>query len=235
MNKIAFFVEGLTERLLVERLLTEIAGEDNIELKVLTATGGSKFQRQFSTVSVKKANNCVCSALIVQCSTDNRVASDMRDQYAKLSSSGYSVIIGIRDIFPDFKSTDIPRFRKALSKNIDAKEARVVYVLGVMEVEAWFLAEHNHFEKIHPGLTPPIVKATLGFDPETYDIQNVAHPAEQLHNVYQTVGFSYKKINKSISRTVRVLDIANIYLSLGDRFDDIKTLLNEINVAICPR
>ena len=42
-----------------------------------------------------------------------------------------------------------------------------------MEIEAWFLAETTHYQKIDPVITLATVKANFGFDPKTTTWNNV--------------------------------------------------------------
>jgi hypothetical protein len=56
----------------------------------------------------------------------------------------------------------------------------VDFVLAVMEIEAWFLAETTHYARIDPAITMAAIKSTLGFDPENDDLQRRPSPAEDL-------------------------------------------------------
>jgi hypothetical protein len=102
-------------------------------------------------------------------------------------------------------------------------------VLGVMEIEAWFIAEHTHFERMHASLTTATVSAHLGYDPAIHDVQVVPEPAAELRNVYSTVGLGYAKKRNQIERTVNRLDYALLYLSIRTRVPDFDVLANCID------
>ena len=42
----------------------------------------------------------------------------------------------------------------------------VDFILSIMEIEAWFLAEHSHFAKIDPKITLEAIADKLKFNPE---------------------------------------------------------------------
>ena len=102
MNKLAVFVEGQTEQLFVEKLLQAIAGEKSITIEKRKAAGGgasAKRHCRFVEVSAARGDEQYY-AMIVDCGTDSKVKSDIRERYERLTDSGFSTIIGIRDVYP---------------------------------------------------------------------------------------------------------------------------------------
>jgi hypothetical protein len=83
-----------------------------------------------------------------------------------------------------------------------------------MEVEAWFLAEWNHFLKVDARLTIDLIKENLGFDPAIDDMEARPHPAEDLHHIYQLVGRAYRKQKNQVDTVVTNLDYEFLYLKL---------------------
>ena len=73
------------------------------------------------------------------------------------------------------------------------KPINPIFVLGVMETEAWFLAEHTHFRKLNSNLTSERIKAEFGFDPSVDDMQLRSCPSDDLHSIYQLEGFRTEK------------------------------------------
>lgn len=154
MRKLAVFVEGQTEQVFVERLLTEIAGRRSIRIETSQGSGGRKVQRIFlSQKSTPPHPTHRYYAMIYDCANDGCVVSDLRDNYANLVTSGYTAIVGIRDVFPR-PHDDIPQLEDAFKQVVPTQPVTPLLALGVMEVEAWFLAEHSHFARIHPQITP---------------------------------------------------------------------------------
>ena len=228
MFKLAVFVEGLTEQVFLERLVREIAGQKGIEVVHHRMHGGDRAIHTISSLEAKSPVGTEYLVLIVNCSSDNTVASDIRDNYDSLAAKGYSAIIGIRDVFPKFSHSDIPKLRAGLRFKIKTNPIPVNFVLGVMEVEAWFIAEHTHFTKIDSALTNPSIQATVGFDPSTVDSTTLANPAKDLHDIYKIVNLAYRKHQNQIQRTVNALDYAKMYVDLRG-ITDFGVLIQEID------
>ena len=121
-------------------------------------------------------------------------------------------------MYPKFVRGQIPELRRGLQKYVKTKPVTPLFVLGVMEVEAWFLAEHHHFPAIHPALTCERIRAELGFDPATDDMQARPCPHDDLHAVYQLERLDYRKRADQIQRTVDVLDYEYAYVEMPARF-----------------
>ncbi len=148
-RKIAFFAEGQTEQIFIERLLTEAAGSRKMKVETLQAIGGRRFARFFYKLTPEtNAADHSFYALIYNCGSDGRVASDIRDQYPTLVSSGYSTIIGIRDVAPEVRRSDIPKLRAGVSRFMPQVPIAPLLVLATMEVEAWFMGEYTHFPRL---------------------------------------------------------------------------------------
>jgi hypothetical protein len=230
MKKLAIFVEGQTEQIFIERLLIEIAGAKGLQIQCYTATGGACGARSLKQLKVSgdtgKFNRFV---MLVNSSNDGRVRSDIGDQYDGLVNAGYSSIIGIRDVYPDVPLNDINKLRNGLHFNLKASPIQVLFVLGVMEIESWFIAEHTHFTKLSPSLTVQAITTALGFDPESDDLQMRPNPASDLHASYKLAGFAYNKSRKNVERTVNLLDYARLYLETPNRFPDFAAFIASID------
>lgn len=211
--KMAIFVEGLTERLLVERLLYEIAGRHNIHIR-LESVFGRKGVRRIVLVSDDTPAEQRGYVLIRDCHGDDHVGSDIRDNYDSLVKAGYSDIIGLRDLFPK-SIQDLPILlglsKRSLNYKLKTLPVRVKWIIAVMEIEAWFLAEHTHFTRIHKDLDIERIVRDLGFDPRIDDMENRNHPASDLNSVYNLEGQAYDKTKEVITRTINSLDIAIMY------------------------
>ena len=171
MKKLAIFVEGLTERLFAEALLRQVVDAKKLNIEVYQATGGRTTPRRLTLISKTAASaEQIYYIQIVESCNDSRVGSDVRDRYSDLVRAGFQSIIAIRDVYPECVHADIPTLRRALAYRLPTKPILVTFILGVMEVESWFLAEHTHYPKIHANLTVPRIMTTFGFDPSTDDI-----------------------------------------------------------------
>lgn len=233
MDKVAIFVEGQTEEIFVERLLLEIAGRQSICIETRRGYGGRRFPRKLITLKRETPRGDErYLALIVNCATDNRVKSDIRDNYESLVKSGYKAIIGIKDVYPDFKRQEIPKLEAGLRYKMKTRPVEVTFVLAVMEIEAWFLAEHEHFKRIHEGLTLARIRKAVGFDPSADDVELRDHPSDDLHRIYSLVGLAYNKRRGNVHRTVKVLDYSRMYLELGNRVSALGQFVGAIDTFL---
>ncbi len=230
MKKMAIFVEGETELRFIDRLLREIANEKNLQIVLVRASGGARSVRMYDVVSDSGSGSDKKFYIrIVNSGTDNRVGSDIRDNYEALINLGFSAIIGVRDVYPDFSLADLPNLRTGLCYRLRTKPVSVDFVLGVMEIEAWFLAEYTHFSRIHPRLSVSRIAAIHGFDPSVDDMQLRDHPAIDLHNAYLLEGLAYQKTGGQIQRTVEALDYGDMYLEHKAKFPDFAVFMRVID------
>jgi hypothetical protein len=233
MKKLAVFVEGQTEQLVVENLLIQIAGKHNIRIDKVQATGGEA-KRKYIEIDGKSVDSGEeFYALVVDCRGDESVKSDILNRYAGLSAEGFALVIGIRDVFP-LQRADLPKLRLRLYQYVKTKPLRVVLVLAVMEVEAWFLAECTHFPRIHAALTTDLIRDNVGFDPCVDDVELRDHPANDLHVIYRLAGMSYNKRRANALRTIEALDWASFYFALPDRVPSLRTLTDAIDSFLVP-
>lgn len=226
MKKLAIFVEGQTERVFIERLLAEIIGRRHLRIESYVAEGGGRAGgRALNLINVIDPDHKVrFFAMIVDCGSDGRVRSDIGERYDSLVAVGFSTIIGIRDVYPDIAYQDIAKLRTGLQLGLKQLPVKVLFVLGVMEIESWFLSEFSHFTRLHPRLTTEVISKTLGFHPEKDDMQLRTHPASDLNDAYHIVGRGYDKSKQKIQRTVNILDYAELYLGMKGRLPDLDAL-----------
>jgi hypothetical protein len=235
MKKLAVFVEGQTEQIFIEKLLVEIAGKNNIAIEKRQALGGQSTKRTLKLIEASTPESDQhYFAQIVDCGSDSRVKSDIMDRYNGLVAQGFDTIIGVRDVYPDIAHGDIPLLRSGLRRHLKTSPIDVKFVLGVMEIETWFIAEHTHLQRLHSSLTPILIKSRLGFDPSIDDVQLRPHPAEDLDNIYHLAGLKYAKDKNRVQRTVRILDYERIYLDLPSKYPDLKTLIDTITNFLSP-
>jgi hypothetical protein len=224
MKKLAVFVEGQTEQIFVEKLLIEIAGANKILFEKSKAYKDVLIREGTSL----KHPDQKYYVLLVNCAGDERVKSKIRDTYEDLVNKNYVAIIGLRDVFPQLRS-NIPQLQRNLYKYIKTKPIKPELILSIMEIEAWFLAEHSHFEKIHKGLTLNTIKNKLKFHPSEDDMQLLTNPAADLDRVYQIVGYRYTKELKNSQRTINKLDYAVIYLELISKLPPLEHMVRVID------
>lgn len=236
MRRLAIFVEGLTEELFVERLLTEIAGTKGLVFEKRHASGGKVKSRTFTSITAPSGSSSPqYYVLIFNCGNDSRVGSDIREQYPRLKSTGYKTIIGLRDAFPTAKNlAEVAKLRRLLNYKVDSRSNEVAFILSGMEIEAWFISEHTHFERISKKLTLDQVRKVIHLDPRTDDVQKRLNPGWDLDAIYRRANKKYTKDEFSIRRTITALDFERVHLELGEKFDDLKLLIKKIDKFLSP-
>ncbi len=231
MKKIAFYVEGQTELVFINKLLVTIAGSKNIEIETRNVHNNAIILK-----TVSQPNNPQYHALIFNCSSDGYVKTRILQDAVSLFDQGYSEIIGLIDLYP---RTDLVKFENELNNGTLKNGRRITQplpkdisiIIAVREIEDWFLAECNHYTCIDTLLTLDTAHiASLGFNPYTDDltIRNTT-AANDLRSVYRLVGKTYNKTLDKVQRTVECLDYANLYIEISGRIPKLNELIGKIN------
>jgi hypothetical protein len=229
MKKMAIFVEGQTEGIFVSRLVKELAGRKNFLIKEVKAEGtGVRRSNHIISMLNKKTNVLDYYFLIFDCGQDERVQSDIREVYPRLISHEFTSIVGIRDVYPT-KRADLPRLSLLKKYGLKTNPVDPSIILAIMEVEAWFIAEHTHFIRIDSTLTAESIFAALGFNPATEDAQLRDHPAADLNAIYRLAGHTYGKKRWEVERTVNCLDYDLLYMHLAATQPSLGELVTEID------
>ena len=232
MRRLAVFVEGQTEVLFLRRILEVVATQSSVTIHTLKLAGKSG-KTELMTVELAQGNDLVTHyVLLIDCGTDAQVKSAIRERYDGLAQQGYELIIGVRDVYPDFTFAQVAQLRSGLASNLLQQPTRVVFVLGIMEVEAWFLAEHTHYSRIHANLTVARIREELGFDVVADDLQRRPHPAKDLGEAYWLEKMVYDKSRERALRTIQALDFDHLKLQLSKQFPDLGVLLIEMQKFI---
>ena len=230
MIKLAIFVEGQTESLFVNKLFREISGRKNIEIQNQSLTGNLEMGRSLNEIeAASKVENKKYFVMIVNCEADNRVASAIKENYQQLTAKGFSFIVGMRDVYPDFAPSEVAELRTGLMYRMPTSPTEVLFILGVMEIETWFVAECSHFEKIDPKLTPSLIMEKMNINPCDDDIQKRKNPAKDLDEMYGLVGKAYTKKRSNTLRTIDCIDYARMYVETSEKIYDLKRLVECID------
>jgi len=230
IKKIAIFVEGKTELIFIERLLLEIAGKNKIEIKKRTLQGQNRcpsienFTDNYLKYKVRVYNSC----------NESKVLVDIIDNYAQLISENFIKIIGIRDIYrkdrDEYPRKDI--IQKRVINTLKREKLHIVkMIIVIREVETWFLAELNHYEKIHKDLTLEKINNELINLKDIVNFEkDILHPADTLNNIYQLVtNRHWTKSEKQIKRTVQAIDYENLYLNTKEKVPSLKELIDTLD------
>ncbi len=225
-------MEGLTEQLFIEKLLTEILGDRNIAIEKSKMQGGSSVAISITVISTPNiTNDTGYYFLIIDCGGETTVSSYIREQRESLINTGYVAIFGLLDVRPRWERDEIPELERFLYYGLPQRELETKFILSIMEIEAWFLADENHYKEIDPNLTLDLILMNNNFDP-TSNTEVLENPAELLDEIYKNVDLRYGKSRSQISRTVNNLDYENIYFEVQNRIPSLKELIQSIEVHI---
>ena len=229
MRKLAIFVEGLTEQILVRKMLQEVLDRNKIAIQAVKITGGHNVRMSFTVMRAAHVNNLTdYYVLIYDCGGETNVKGYLVSQRDKLVSNGYRMVLGLRDVYPSFSREEVERLRKGLNYRLPQKGARTKIHLAIMETEAWFLGEYHHLRKVSRKLTPEFVEKHLGFNPRKDPMDQRERPAEDMKAVYQLAGHDYTKKRDRLNAVVNKLDFNYFTSGLADRMPSLRFFVKEL-------
>lgn len=225
-KKFAVFVEGLTEQEFTIRLLTELAGRHGITFELHRQHQGS-----LSFSELRSHETPVIHVLVANCCNDGQVKSQIKDRYQSLKLAGYSLIIGLRDIYP-FCHDDIAKLEENLLVGLPCDDDLPIHIhLAVMEIEAWFLEEVKHFSRIDKNISIDELIAS-GFDHTKIRAYELPHPAETLSKIYQSVGKGYSKNKRQVQRTIDALDYEELYVNTCQKAPSLASFIASLEAGL---
>lgn len=211
MSLIALLVEGKTEWIFFTRLLPLIQLPDKLFV--------SK-----NLIEVLENNIHENKIWLQDCSGDNSFPTYMRKNANAFLRNDFRRVIIIRDYFPANRHpTNLSKkdLCQSLLGNLPAsiicKYSENVFInLSVEEVEAWFFADRNLFERLNPSLTQAYINSRynniLTVNPET-----IRHPSAKLKEVIdnEIPGHTYNKTEKEAYFVISRIDM-NTCLEMMD-------------------
>ncbi|MFH1287071.1 MAG: DUF4276 family protein [bacterium] len=190
MTKISFFVEGQTERIFLEKFLSEYFGIIKVTIKSNKLIGDKTHQ-----IRARKINsNTEVYVLIYEVMNGDKVVSEVLDRAERMIKVGYRQLLALRDLYPK-KIEEKDRIINATLKEFNKSQFadKLKHILAIMEIEAWFLADYKLFEKIDKRLTTQFINHNSGLDLMNTDPETYPHPAKIIDTILKIVGKSYKK------------------------------------------
>jgi len=229
MRKLAIFVEGLTEQILVRHMLQAVLDRNKIAIQAVKITGGHNVRMSFTVMRAAHVNNLTdYYVLVYDCGGETNVKGYLMMHREKLVSNGYQMILGLRDVYPNFERGDVDKLRRGLNFQIPQKGVRTKIHLAIMETEAWFLGEYRHLRKVSRKLTPEFVEKRLGFNPRTQNMEERQRPAEDMKAVYQLVGHDYTKKRDRLNAVISKLDFQYFTHGLTERMPSLERFVTEL-------
>lgn len=229
MSAFVIFVEGQTELVFVERLLFEMLGYQDLRIVLERQHGGF-----YHEIGIRGAppENAYHKVLIVNCASDGKVLSAIEERANKLRNAGYNLILGLRDIYPT-PSYELEEIYELAANRLASMPLPCKLVIAVREIEAWFLADTEHFCKYNPLLTSALIHQQIGVNVAQQDVEQIPHPSELLKKIYNLVGGTYGKKLKEAHQVVNILNYVYLYLEAPASVPALKKFVEELDVAMC--
>lgn len=192
MRKVALFVEGLAEQVFVRDFLIKWYDWDinKVGLACYKLHAGNEYEAPYQHGTVDSENYFQ----MFNVGNDSSVLSVMLDRADRLHNAGYSLVVGLRDMFSKvyhqktFQKNNEriidpelnERFIQSAKEEIEAssKPLKLQMHYAIMEVEAWLLGMPKFMEHLQDIN-----------DPET----DIYHPAEKLKELMEAMGSGYDK------------------------------------------
>jgi hypothetical protein len=186
------------------RFLSEYLGENKIEIHMEKRLGN----RGVKYLGMRKNPYAEFYILVYDVGGDGNVVSAVKERSQKMiKSAGYSWILALRDLYPNSraeKKAVIEAFNRIFKKYSYRSKLRLI--LAVMEIEAWFLADHDLFERLNPTATAKTIKERLDIDLIKDDPESYEHPAEKVKAIFNLFDENYKKKEKQSHKIAANLD-----------------------------
>ena len=160
--------------------------------------------------------------MIINVHGDEGVISSIKDRERSLiEKSGYEKIIGLRDMYsevykklsPGAINDDISnQFIQSHNSTIQKMtyQDRIKLYFAIMEIEAWFLAMYNIFQRIGSVLTVEYIEEKLGFDLRRIDPQEeFFKPSNQVRDVLLLSGLQYDKKESDIENITSKMELVD--------------------------
>ncbi len=222
MKKLAIFVEGLTEQILVRQMLQAVLDRNRIAIQTVKITGGHNVRMSFTVMRAAHVDlQTDFYVLIYDCGGETNVKGYLMARRDKLISNGYTMILGLRDVYPNFSREEVPKLIRGLNHKLPQKKARTHIYLAIMETEAWFLGEYRHLKKVSRKLTPEFIEKHLGFNPRIENMEDRDHPAIDMKAAYQLVGHDYTKKRDRLNAVISKLDFRYFTHELAQKMPSI--------------
>lgn len=212
VRKVALFVEGLAEQVFVRDFLIKWYDWDinKVGLACYKLHAGNEYEAPYQHGTVDSENYFQ----IFNVGNDSSVLSVMLDRADRLHNAGYSLVVGLRDMFskvyhqktfqknneriidPELNERFIQSAKEEMEASSKPLELQMHY--AIMEVEAWLLGMSKFMEHLQDIN-----------DPET----DIYHPAEKLKELMEAKGSGYDKHSKDIESIIGNLEKED-YLAL---------------------
>lgn len=207
-RKIAFFVEGQTEAILIKEMIFKYLGHQGIRIERFQIHGDSFYEVGATGTPPDETN---IQILIMDCQGDGRVVSAIKERQSGLASAGFSNVIGVRDLYPADKGL-VEEIEQDMADYLQGCAVPARVFLAIMEIEAWLMSDPNFFQSLDANLDTATIADVLKTSPEALDVESVKHPARLIDDLLKRVGRTYRKRERDAYQIVNAVNLDTLFL-----------------------
>ena len=210
MRRICVFVEGQTELIFVREFLLKWYHYSDVCIRCFHLRAGHYETAEYDFGNLEASN----TYQIIDVGNDNMVLSIMIKRAEKLISTGFNLVIGLRDMYSQAYRLKSSTINEAITKsfietaNSTLKESvpasihsQISIHYAIMEVESWILALSNALQRANPELTREVMRK-VGVLPAFRIEREIFHPAETLDVLMRKCGKSYDKHKDQVNSII---------------------------------
>lgn len=214
MRKVAVFVEGQAELILVRELLLCMYDYQQVGIECYMLRSGEYTSVPYLYGSRNESH----FYMLVNVGNDSSVLSQMKKRAERLFREGFCKIIGLRDMYSEQYRNLV--FERKINAEINAcfidahraqiermpSSEKISFFFAIMEIEAWLLGMKEVFTRMDARLTVDYIKEQLHIDLEHADPETTYfHPAKHLGEILHLAGRHYNKHESEISSLINLL------------------------------
>jgi len=232
LKKIGIFVEGQTDRIFVVKFLSEYLGGEH-KFSRLERKFKNKNRDEFITKRIYPEAKYFI--LIFDSSGDGNVLPALYERAENMiQNQNFEYLIALEDLYNrprNKKKLIISKFEERIK--VFRFHDRLRFVLAIMELESWFLADANVFSRINNILTPEYIHEKININLLAINPESLPHPAETINKIYKLLDQSYKKTKDQAYQITERLDFD--FICSDETLAKVKSLkffINNINESL---
>lgn len=210
MIKIGIFVEGQTERIFVVKFLEEYLGGEQNFSRIEIENHGKRGTR---VLTRRNYPDSVYYILIFDSMGDGNVIPALLDRAENMiNNEDYSFLIAIQDMYDRPRNTKqvvINSVNRLYGKTLFPDKLK--FVLSIMEIESWFIADYNIFSRINNLLSPEYILNNLHYNIKEINPEDYDHPSTVIDKIFRLIGQRYDKNKSQTHHIVNYIDFDFLY------------------------
>ena len=205
MIKTAIFVEGLTEREFIKKLIYKRYGNRPVLVREMVMKGKNRY---FESLEGKYLGIELLVFLVEVPDYTSVATMIMKNAEEMVMKKGFAEVIGLRDLSPNRRSekAKVIETIDRLLRRMTVYDKIGIY-LAVMEMEAWCMCDWDMFRRIDNRLIPKHLENSLNIDVVNGDPEeDYGRPHVVMDKILRLVNLRYRKHEEEIKRMVENTD-----------------------------